>query len=56
MLGKEIKSKFVSRDYDIFAGLDVDKKHIDVTFTRKALGKGNDTHKGDSRQDHPRSA
>ena len=33
MLGHEIKAKFLPRDYDIFAGLDVDKKHIDVTFT-----------------------
>ena len=33
MLGKEIKAKFLPRDYDIFAGLDVDKMHIDVTFT-----------------------
>src|SRR5437660_280893 len=32
MLGIEIKAKFLPRDYDIFAGLDVDKKHIDVTF------------------------
>jgi transposase len=32
MLGTEIKAKFLPRDYDIFAGLDVDKKHIDVTF------------------------
>jgi|SRR5579864_44099 len=36
MLGKEIKAKFLPRDYDIFAGLDVDKKHIDVTFTDHA--------------------
>src|SRR5579872_6174376 len=32
MPGTEIKAKFLPRDYDIFAGLDVDKKHIDVTF------------------------
>jgi len=36
MLGTEIKAKFLPRDYDIFAGLDVDKKHIDVTFTDHA--------------------
>jgi transposase len=36
MLGTEIKAKFIPRDYDIFAGLDVDKKHIDVTFTDHA--------------------
>jgi transposase len=33
MLGTQMKAKFLARDYDIFAGLDVDKKHIDVTFT-----------------------
>ncbi len=32
MLGTTIKAKFLPRDYDVFAGLDVDKKHIDVTF------------------------
>jgi hypothetical protein len=26
-------SKFIPRDYDLFAGLDVDKKSIAVTFT-----------------------
>jgi len=36
MLGTEIKAKFLPRDYDIFAGLDVDKKHIDATFTDHA--------------------
>ena len=36
MLGTEIKAKFLPRDYEIFAGLDVDKKHIDVTFTDHA--------------------
>ena len=33
MLGTDIKAKFLPRDYDIFAGLDVDKKHLDATFT-----------------------
>ena len=33
MPGTEITAKFLPRSYDIFAGLDVDKKHIDVTFT-----------------------
>lgn len=34
MLGTDIiKAKFLPRDYDVFAGLDVDKKHIDVTFS-----------------------
>jgi transposase len=32
MLGIEMKAKFSPKDYDVFAGLDVDKKHIDVTF------------------------
>ena len=32
MLGTEMKAKFSPKDYDVFAGLDVDKKHIDVTF------------------------
>ena len=32
MLGTQIKAKFLPKDYDVFAGLDVDKKHIDVTF------------------------
>ena len=30
------QSKVSARDYDIFAGLDVDKKHIDATFTDHA--------------------
>ncbi len=29
-------SKFIPRDYDLFAGLDVDKKSIAVTFTDHA--------------------
>ena len=33
MLGTEIKPNFLPRDYDIFAGFDVDKKHIDITFS-----------------------
>lgn len=33
MLGTGIKAKFLPRDYDIFAGLDVDKRSIDVTFS-----------------------
>src|SRR5919108_4751798 len=33
MLGQEIKAKFVPRDYDIFVGLDVDKMHMDATFS-----------------------
>lgn len=32
MLGENIKSKFRPRDYELFVGLDVDKKHIDATF------------------------
>jgi hypothetical protein len=27
---------FIPRDYDVFAGLDVDKKSISVTFTRSS--------------------
>ena len=33
MLGTDIKEKFLPRDHDILAGLDVDKTHTDVTFT-----------------------
>jgi transposase len=33
MLGNQLNQKFVPRDYDVFAGLDVDKRHIDVTFS-----------------------
>jgi transposase len=33
MLGTLIKAKFLPQDYDVFAGMDVDKKHMDVTFT-----------------------
>jgi transposase len=32
MLGENIKAKFRPRDYDLFVGLDVDKRHIDATF------------------------
>jgi len=32
MLGNYMQQKFVPRDYDIFAGLDVDKKNYDVSF------------------------
>jgi len=38
MLGPDITAKFLPRDYDIFAGLDVDKKHIDATFSDHAQG------------------
>lgn len=37
MLGSNIKAHFLPRDYDVFAGLDVDKKHIDVTFSSHDL-------------------
>lgn len=33
MLGDQMRQKFYPRDYDVFAGLDVDKRHIDVTFS-----------------------
>jgi len=35
--GLQMRSKaFVPRDYDVFAGLDVDKRSISVTFTEGA--------------------
>lgn len=33
MLGTDIKANFLPRNYQVFAGLDVDKKHIDVTYS-----------------------
>ena len=46
---------FIARDYDVFAGLDVDKKSISVTFTdhqgsvKSRTTRGSITHSGDPR-------
>lgn len=33
MLGIRMKQKIVPHDYDVFSGMDTDKRHIDVTFS-----------------------
>jgi hypothetical protein len=30
---------FIPRDYDVFAGLDVDKRSISITFIQRAEGR-----------------